>query len=124
MGSEVTLQDLLAVGSDVKRYVGERLDAVEKLNDERFGGITKRLDKLNGSVARHDRELASHGENLKGLNHEVYDHRATTPAEATVRAFAWRDAKMIGIAFGAMGMVVEGLHQAGALIYALLTKGH
>jgi transposase len=39
-------------------YIRERFELSDRLADERHAGMTQRLDKLNGSVARHDREIA------------------------------------------------------------------
>lgn len=68
MGEAITHADLQAASEDVKGYIRERFNAVDK-----------RLDTLNGSVARHEQAIgdirekaaAAHVE-IKNLNREVF----------------------------------------------------
>lgn len=53
----LTYENLQALSADLKKYIGERFEANDKLQDERISGINRRLDILNGSVARHEKAI-------------------------------------------------------------------
>jgi hypothetical protein len=130
--SHISQGDLRAAVEDVKAYIRERDDAADQRNIERLGGVNSRLDKINGNIARHEREIAAGREaqaaadvRTKNLEREVFARQrvatqAAPAADDDKPALTKRDVKRALAGLATVGVLVEALHRIGDLAIALL----
>jgi hypothetical protein len=59
---DLTRDDLNQVAGDLKDYIRERCDRIER-----------RQDTANGKLMKHERELGEHQQRIKGVEHELYN---------------------------------------------------
>jgi hypothetical protein len=117
------------------------LQRLERHSAEWFSRIDKHLDKLNGSVARHERELGELSRRMKSVEKEVFSGKAfigTRPVvthvpgsgpaagvlEETVaeEVAALRVGKRIGTVAGIVAGVGVGLFEIWTHVWPLVEK--
>jgi TolA-binding protein len=128
----ITRTDLRVFGEELKDYIRERDEAADSRNVERFRGINDRLDRLNGSVARHERELGEQSTKIKNLEREVFERqrraaRATDTGMISLfekadekPAITKGDVRKLIVVVGIIGTFVEAAHRIGEFAFHAL----
>jgi hypothetical protein len=107
---ELTHDDLRAATADIKAYVRDRFD-----------GIDGRLDRLNGSVSRHERELGENSQSIRNLEKEVFDRQPRSAVPEDQQPVVSRgDIKKVVGAITLMGAAAEVFHQLGSWLWSVL----
>jgi chromosome segregation ATPase len=126
--SGLSPQDLRAAVEDMKAYIRERDDDADQRNVERFAGVNARLDKVNGNIARHEREIAAGREaqaaadvRTKNLEREVFGARQRVATQDDEKpALTKGGVKRALAVLAALGVAMEALHQIANVVIAAL----
>jgi hypothetical protein len=109
--AELTREDLRETAADLKGYMKDRCD-----------GIDRRLDTANGRMNKHDRELGEHHADLEMIKQELFNSivQVEEPAdEGSEPALTKSNVKFIGAVIAGTTIVLEAAHAAWQFFMAV-----